>query len=152
MNKEDHADQFTEIVTAYFLAQRIKPVDKAKTKVEMHAYEDYNARLRALHGMMVHAMKAKQTTDLAHVESLRGLIDQFQKLYAHKHKRRRELYQSGRGGAQSGVGRSNRPLPERAPRHHVPRHHRSRGGDGGHDDERRDRARTTERGAPPPDA
>jgi hypothetical protein len=30
-------------------------------------------------------MKAKQTTDLAHVESLRGLIDQFQKLYAHKH-------------------------------------------------------------------
>lgn len=81
MNKDAHADALTEIVTAYFLAQRIAPVDAS----DAHAFEDCNAKLRALHGMIVEAMKAKQTTDLAHVAALRGLIDEFQSLYAHKH-------------------------------------------------------------------
>ena len=34
-----------------------------------------------LHMILVHAMKAKQTTDLAHVEKLRVLVEKFSELY-----------------------------------------------------------------------
>jgi len=71
-NKEEHADQLTEIVTYYFLAQRIKPTEPA---------EKYAAELKLLHGMMIASMKAKQTTDLKHVEELRKLIHEFENLY-----------------------------------------------------------------------
>jgi len=74
-NKEEHANQLTEIVTFYFLAQRIKPTEPA---------EKYEAELKLLHGMMVQAMKAKQTTDLQHVEKLRELIDEFEEVYTGK--------------------------------------------------------------------
>jgi nickel superoxide dismutase len=79
-NKEDHADKLTEIVTYYFMAQRIKPDT-----------EQYGVKLQALHGMMIECMKAKQTVDLAHVEKLRSLISEFETLYlghdaaAHSH-------------------------------------------------------------------
>ena len=77
-NKEDHADQLTEIVTYYFLTQRIKPpaadADEA-TKTQ------YATELSHLHRIMVHAMKAKQTTDLEHVEALRELIHEFKHSY-----------------------------------------------------------------------
>jgi nickel superoxide dismutase len=72
-NKEEHADKLTEIVTYYFLAQRIKP-----------GTEHYDAQLKALHGMMIAAMKAKQSVDLEQVSSLRALIAQFETLY-HTH-------------------------------------------------------------------
>ena len=74
-NKEEHADQLTKIVTYYFLAQRIKTTEPA---------EKYEAELKLLHGLMVQAMKAKQTTDLQHVEKLNELIDQFEAVYAGK--------------------------------------------------------------------
>jgi nickel superoxide dismutase len=70
MNKEEHADKLTEIVTYYFLAQRIKPDT-----------ENYDAKLKTLHGMMISAMKCKQTVDLQYVEELRNLIHEFEKLY-----------------------------------------------------------------------
>jgi len=69
-NKDEHADKLTEIVTYYFLAQRIKP-DAA----------NYEAKLKALHGMMISAMKCKQTVELKNVEELKTLIHQFEKLY-----------------------------------------------------------------------
>lgn len=69
-SKDEHADQLTEIVTYYFLAQRIKP-DAA----------NYEAKLKALHGMMISAMKCKQTVELKNVEELKTLIHQFEKLY-----------------------------------------------------------------------
>jgi len=74
-NKEEYADKLTEIVTHYFLAQRIKSTEPD---------EKYEAELKLLHGMMVQAMKAKQTTDLQHVEKLRELMDQFEKVYTGK--------------------------------------------------------------------
>ena len=76
-NKEDHADRFSEIVTQYFLTQRIKPAsptDPAKLK-------DYQNRLSLLHGMMVGVMKCKQTVDKAHTAKLRDLVDRFAVLY-----------------------------------------------------------------------
>ncbi len=81
MNKDDHANQLSEIVTYYFMAQRVKPVDKSND----HAYENYQKQLELLHKIMVHAMKAKQTIDLEHIEQLNELINKFEKAYNHKH-------------------------------------------------------------------
>jgi len=77
-NKEDHAGQLSEIVTAYFMAQRIKPpTEDAGSEVRAR----YERELELLHRILVLTMKAKQTTDLTHVEALRKLIDQFRSSY-----------------------------------------------------------------------
>ena len=69
-NKEKHADKLSEIVTYYFMAQRIKP-----------GKENYEQELKSLHGILIYSMKAKQTTDLAHVEKLKELIHDFEHSY-----------------------------------------------------------------------
>jgi len=73
MNKENHADAFQEIVSRYFMTQRIK--------TDMN---NYNKILTVLHRMLVYAMKCKQTTDLSHIETLRTLLKELQTLYLHK--------------------------------------------------------------------
>ncbi|MHC4123595.1 MAG: superoxide dismutase [Ni] [Planctomycetota bacterium] len=84
-NKENHSDEFSHIVTYYFMAQRIKPIDKA----EGPAYEKYIKKLTLLHEMLVYSMKAKQTTDLSNVEKLKTLLTEFKKAYfdsqSHQH-------------------------------------------------------------------
>jgi nickel superoxide dismutase len=75
MNKEDHANQFQEIVSQYFLTQRIKPDNK-----------DYTRQLELLHQMLVYAMKCKQTTNLENTTQLKELVDSFEKLYFAPHK------------------------------------------------------------------
>ena len=80
-NKEAHAGEIQHIVTQYFLTQRVKPADPA----DKAAHEKYVAQLKALHGLLVAAMKAKQTTDLAHVATLRELLGQFRALYFGHH-------------------------------------------------------------------
>jgi len=84
-NKEKHADDTSHIITYYFMAQRLKPADKADTK----AYNEYLKKLALLHEMLVYSMKAKQTTDLSHVEKLRSLLAEFEDAYlgktGHKH-------------------------------------------------------------------
>jgi nickel superoxide dismutase len=77
-NKDHHADELSETVTYYFMAQRIKLPAKGDTK----AYDKYVKELTLLHPMLVYAMKAKQTTDLANVQQLRSLLDEFHKLYS----------------------------------------------------------------------
>ncbi len=76
-NKDLHADKFSEIVTYYFMAQRIKPADPKDTE----AYNRYMRSVAMLHQMVVYAMKTKQTTDLANVETLKTLVNDFEKLY-----------------------------------------------------------------------
>jgi len=74
--KEFHAGDIQEIVSEYFLTQRIK----ADT-------EKYEEKLKVLHGMLVTAMKCKQTTDPANVKELRDLLKQFEVLYfGHSHR------------------------------------------------------------------
>jgi nickel superoxide dismutase len=70
MNKEKHADELQEIVSQYFMTQRIKLDAK-----------EYDKKLALLHQMLVYAMKCKQTTDLAHTAKLTALIQEFKKLY-----------------------------------------------------------------------
>ena len=84
-NKEEHADELSHIVTHYFMAQRIKPAGDTKSK----AYQEYIRKLTLLHEMLVYSMKAKQTTDLANVEKLKTLLEEFRTAYfpkvTHKH-------------------------------------------------------------------
>ncbi len=80
-NKDQHADNLSQIATYYFLAQRIAPVDPS----DAEAYTAYTAKLALLHGIVHHAMKCKQTTDGTHVESLRTLITAFHEAYGHGH-------------------------------------------------------------------
>jgi nickel superoxide dismutase len=77
-NKEEHAQKIQDIVTAYFMAQRIKmPADHSDEK----AMNEYIHKLALLHAIQVHAMKAKQSTDLGEVETLRKLVEQFRTAY-----------------------------------------------------------------------
>ena len=73
MNKEEHANQLQEIVTQYFMTQRIK-----------FDSENYDKKLNILHHMLVYAMKCKQTTDLENVEALKKLVKEFSDIYFEK--------------------------------------------------------------------
>ena len=77
LNKEKHANELMEIVTAYFMAQRIKPVDAERKE----AYAKYVKEVTLLHQILVRAMKTKQSTTLEHCGELRRLIDQFEASY-----------------------------------------------------------------------
>jgi len=70
MNKERHADELQEIVTQYFMTQRINLDTK-----------EYEKKLTLLHQMLIYSMKCKQTTDLSYVNKLRNLVKDFQALY-----------------------------------------------------------------------
>lgn len=79
-NKEAHAGELAQIVTAYFMAQRVKPVSSE----EKVAHQKYVQQVTLLHQILVRTMKAKQTTDQAHCAGLRELIDEFKKSYSGK--------------------------------------------------------------------
>jgi nickel superoxide dismutase len=87
VNKEEHAQKIQDIVTAYFMAQRIKPaVDHDDEK----AMNEYIHKLAILHAIQIHAMKAKQGTDLKEIENLRKMTKMFREAYfgkdaEHKH-------------------------------------------------------------------
>lgn len=86
-NKEKHAQDIRDVAVQYFLAQRVKPVESGDSA----AHRAYLRKLELLHGIIVHAMKAKQTTDLAHVKALRDLVRDFHDAYSggaagHSHK------------------------------------------------------------------
>lgn len=70
MNKEKHAEEIIEIVSDYFLAQRIKA-----------GMDNYEANLKALHQIIVYSMKCKQTTDVANAETLKATIHNLEHTY-----------------------------------------------------------------------
>ena len=74
MNKEDHANQFQDIVSQYFMTQRIG-LESAH----------YSQKVEVLHKMLVYAMRCKQSTDTDHVQTLRKLIKEFEGLYFDHH-------------------------------------------------------------------
>lgn len=80
-NKEEHAKKIQEIVSQYFLHQRIKIVEENQKE----AYAKYQKHLELLHKMLVYAMKSKQTTDLEVIEKMRSTVADFEEAYFHKH-------------------------------------------------------------------
>jgi nickel superoxide dismutase len=80
VNKEKHAEEFSDIVTYYFMAQRVKPAAAS----DAGHYDGYRHKLELLHHMLVYAMKAKQSTDLKVIEKLRELLKKFEAAYFEK--------------------------------------------------------------------
>lgn len=76
-NKDTHADKIAESVTSYFLQQRIK----APQGDDAAALKKYTDQLTTLHGILVTAMKAKQTVDPAVAGTLKELVLRFKDLY-----------------------------------------------------------------------
>jgi nickel superoxide dismutase len=81
VNKEEHAKKIQEIVSQYFLHQRVKITDSS----DKEKYAKYINQLTTLHELSVYAMKAKQNTDLDYTEKLRSSLDAFGKVYFHSH-------------------------------------------------------------------
>ena len=81
LNKEEHCNKIQEIAVQYFLTQRVKPVG---ADADLAAKRKYVTQLTLLHQIVVHAMKAKQTTDTAHTDKLRELVHQFEHAYLDK--------------------------------------------------------------------
>jgi nickel superoxide dismutase len=79
-NKEVHADEMSNIITYYFMAQRIKLPAEGDAK----AHNTYVKNLTLLHEMLVYTMKTKQTTDFENVEKLRALLSRFREAYSGK--------------------------------------------------------------------
>jgi len=76
MNKEQHAQKIIDIISDYFLTQRVKPEQKK-----------YDERLAKHHAVIVAAMKAKQSADMAAAKALRESIEAVAVYYpAHEHK------------------------------------------------------------------
>ena len=65
INKDDHADQLRDIVTQYFMTQRLKPLAPGDP-----GYEKYIRELTLLHALLVEAMKSKQGVDPATAEKM----------------------------------------------------------------------------------
>ena len=79
-NKEVHAKELADIVTYYFMAQRVKPAPEEKKD----EYAKYVKQVELLHHILVQSMKAKQTTDAASCTKLRKLIAEFETSYMKK--------------------------------------------------------------------
>jgi len=77
--KEKHATNTQHLIAQYFMTQKIKPDGD-------HHYVD---KLTAAHGVMVAAMKCKQSAEPGTAVALKTAIEKFQKVYTgqdHKHK------------------------------------------------------------------
>lgn len=69
-NKESHAQSIIETISDYFLTQRVKP-----------SQSDYTERLKKHHAVIVASMKAKQNSDLEHVDDLKLAIVELEQYY-----------------------------------------------------------------------
>ncbi len=76
MTKEAHASHIIELLSEYFLCQRVKP---AAGGTDAHAA--YLKKLADHHAVMVAAMKTKQTADPASVIALNKAIDRLSTYY-----------------------------------------------------------------------
>jgi len=80
-NKEEHAQKIQDIVSQYFLHQRVKPFDET----EKEKYSIYIDQLTSLHELLVFAMKAKQSTDEVYIKKMRETVHAFEHAYFENH-------------------------------------------------------------------
>ena len=79
-NKESHAQKIQDVISEYFLAQRIKP----KTSNDKD-YEKYVMLSTSCQKIIFYAMKCKQNVDAQYVEKLSSELDAFVEVYVDKH-------------------------------------------------------------------
>ena len=70
LNKENHADELSDIVTYYFMAQRVK-----------ESSDSYQEKLNSLHKILVLSMKLKQADDVSLIKDINSEIEKFKILY-----------------------------------------------------------------------
>jgi nickel superoxide dismutase len=75
--KETHADSNIEILSAYFLAQRIKPVGT----LDSEDYQAYTAMLAQVHQLVIFSSKAKQDVEKASTDTLKAVLAKFKESY-----------------------------------------------------------------------
>ena len=80
INKEEHAQEIQNIVSEYFLTQRIKLKSDSKENKDL-----YHAQLASLHNILLDAMKCKQTLDTNNTTSLLENLNKFVNLYFDEH-------------------------------------------------------------------
>lgn len=81
--KEEHANKImADHISAYCLAQRVKPVGAPQSPFTEE--KDYLDALKAHHMVMVNAMKAKQTVDVAQADALEHAVGDWCKMYLPK--------------------------------------------------------------------
>jgi nickel superoxide dismutase len=76
--KEEHASHVIDVVSVYFLTQRVKPVAEGAD-----GYAAYLAALADHHAVLVAAMKTKQTPTDETVAALKTAIDALATHYVH---------------------------------------------------------------------
>jgi len=81
MNKEEHAEKIQEIVSQYFLHQRVKITSSS----DKEHYGKYIKLLTTLHEISVYSMKCKQSTNLSNIEKLKKSVSAFEETYFHSH-------------------------------------------------------------------
>ena len=83
VNKEEHAKKMQEIISQYFMHQRIKPKDVGDA-----GRDKYIKQLELLHRLSIYAMKSKQTTNLELIPEMQETLHLFEHAYfegKHKH-------------------------------------------------------------------
>ncbi len=94
--KEAHATHIIDVVSEYFLTQKVKPATG-----EGEAYDAYLKSLANHHAVMVAAMKTKQSADSATVDALNKAIDALA-----------PLYKAAADGNEIGKLAAHTPVPE----------------------------------------
>ncbi len=79
-NKETHAQNIQNVVSEYFLAQRLKPKSKNDD-----GYEKYVKLTTSCQKIIFYAMKCKQNVDKKYVESLSSALNQLVDIYFDEH-------------------------------------------------------------------
>ena len=74
-----HADKLNDVITYYFMAQRVKP--KLTDNPE---YNNYVSQVTLLHEMLIYSMKTKQSLETENISKLKTLLKDFQKAYLQK--------------------------------------------------------------------
>jgi len=77
--KEEHCSKIITLVGEYCLCQRVKPPGAPKSPFECDS--DYVDALKAHHGVMMAAMKAKQSTEPSAAEALSHAVDTMSLMY-----------------------------------------------------------------------
>ena len=72
VTKDQHAQNIQDVVSYYFLTQRVKAV---RADLSMPGHEYYVQQLMGFHRILVAAMKCKQTVDIANVDELDKAIE-----------------------------------------------------------------------------
>lgn len=83
VNKEEHAKKMQEIISQYFMHQRIKPKDVGDV-----GRDKYIKQLELMHRLSIYAMKSKQTTNLELIPQMQETVHLFEHAYfegEHKH-------------------------------------------------------------------